>query len=357
MRLSILTLALVGVLTGASATADADGGQAQRQTLFTRTADGFTVAVREVRPARASGTPVVLLHGARVPGEASFDLPVPGGSLAADLTAAGHPVYVVDARGYGRSQRPRAMHRPPAESAPLVRSHEVVRDIDAAVDLVRRRTGASGVTLFGWATGGHWAGMYTALHPEKVGGLVLFNSLYGGTAGHPTLGHGSPYEDPDRPGRFHAEAYGGYRLSTAESLLGSWDDSIPDQDKSTWRDPAVVAAYQRAALASDPESGRHSPPAFRAPTGALADSFYLAIGHRAWDASAITAPVLILRSERDFWSRAEDVTRLTADLVDAPEVRAVTLPGATHYAHLDRPDRGRATLLTELTAFLDRRAR
>lgn len=63
---------------------------------------GIEIFVREVRPAAgelASGAAVLLLHGARVPGLASFDLPVHGGSLAADLAAAGHVVYILDARG------------------------------------------------------------------------------------------------------------------------------------------------------------------------------------------------------------------------------------------------------------------
>jgi hypothetical protein len=34
---------------------------------------------------QAVGKPILLLHGARVPGMASFDLPVRGGSFAADL--------------------------------------------------------------------------------------------------------------------------------------------------------------------------------------------------------------------------------------------------------------------------------
>ena len=45
-----------------------------------------------------------MAHGARVPGIASFDLPVANGSLAADLAQrSGRPIYVMDARGYGVS--------------------------------------------------------------------------------------------------------------------------------------------------------------------------------------------------------------------------------------------------------------
>jgi hypothetical protein len=53
--------------------------------------------VREVRPGSSGqdGEPVLLVHGARVPGLASFDLPVAGGSFAADLARLGFDVYVM----------------------------------------------------------------------------------------------------------------------------------------------------------------------------------------------------------------------------------------------------------------------
>ena len=136
------------------------------------------------------------------------------------------------------------------------------------------------------------------------------------------------------------------------SLLASWDRSIPLEDKAQWRDPAVADAYVAAALASDPTSSTRTPPSFRAPLGALEDSFYLASGRQLWDASLILAPTLILRSGRDFWSRPEDAERLAAHLVHAPAARVVALPEATHFVHLDRPERGRERFLAEVLAFL-----
>ncbi|HEX5505580.1 MAG TPA: alpha/beta fold hydrolase [Thermomicrobiales bacterium] len=315
--------------------------------------DGIRLFVREVRPRGAArGLPVLLLHGARVPGVASFDLTVPGGSLAADLAAAGHPVYALDARGYGGSTRPPAMAEPPDGRPPLVRSSEVVHDLAAAVEWVCQRLGAPGVALLGWATGGHWAGHYATLHPRRVRALIFDNTLYGGTVGHPSLGPGTDMEDPAHPGRFNAAAYGAYRLNTAASLLPGWDRSIPLDDKAAWRDPGVADAYVAAALASDPAGAALTPPAFRAPSGALEDSFYLACGRQLWDASFVLAPTLVLRSERDFWSRPEDPVRLIEHLVHAPVARAVTLPDATHFVHLDRPERGRDRFLAEVLAFL-----
>ena len=332
---------------------DAGEPAIERHDLRATTVDGVGVFVREVRAAGSSltGVPVVLVHGARVPGLGSFDLPVTGGSLAEDLALAGHAAYVLDARGYGASDRPAEMSEPPAANPPLVRAPEVARDLAAVVALARERSGRSRVALLGWATGGMWAGLYATLWPETLSHLVLYNTLYR-SPGHPSLGAGSDLEDPARPGTFDAAGVGAYRLSTAASLTAGWDRAIPLPDRAAWRDPAVVEAYVAAALASDPTSAERTPPNFRAPSGALEDSFYQALGRQIWDASLVWTPTLVLASERDFWSQPADREALAAHLTHARRVRVAVIPEATHWVHLDRPERGRARFLTEVLAFL-----
>jgi pimeloyl-ACP methyl ester carboxylesterase len=321
------------------------------------TSDGVGIHVREIRPAsRRHAEPLILIHGARVPGIASFDLDVPNGSLAADLALlTARNSFVMDARGYGGSDRPDAMSHPPRDSRPLSRAFEVVRDIDAVVRAALKRTGAKHVVLLGWATGGMWAAYYASLWPERVSQLITMNALYGGSDRHRMLGPGSPAADTERPDRLRADI-GGYALNDAASLWPSWDNTIPIADKSAWRSPEVAAAYARAALASDPQSESFQPSAFRAPMGAIEDSFYQASGRRLFDSSSITAGVLIIRSEHDFWSRPEDAESFAHDAVHARTVRVVTLQDATHYVHLDRPERGRDALLREIAAFLEQPA-
>jgi pimeloyl-ACP methyl ester carboxylesterase len=176
-----------------------------RADFFVPVERGVSIFVREVRGSRGDAVPVVLVHGARVPGLASFDLGIPGGSLAQDLAEAGHAAYIFDARGYGKSSRPAAMDEPPQPSFPLTRSNEVVRDLAGVVEEVCDRAQASRVAIVGWATGGMWAGHYASLYPERVSHLAFYNALYGGHDGHPLLGPGSASEDPSRPGRFNIE--------------------------------------------------------------------------------------------------------------------------------------------------------
>ncbi|HZJ54681.1 MAG TPA: alpha/beta fold hydrolase [Myxococcaceae bacterium] len=318
----------------------------QRTELRVTTTDGVHIAVRELRPsaARKGIEPIVLLHGARVPAIGSFDLPIPGGSLAEDLALrTGARVYLPDARGFGGSDRPPAMSRPPEQSRPLSRSFEVVRDVDAVVRTVLARTGARRVTLLGWATGGLWAGQYAALWPERVGHLVLLNALYGGSADHPVIGPGSSLADPARPDRLSPDL-GGYARADAASLLRPWDRAL-GADPAARRDPVIAEAYVREALASDPDSGRTTPPSLRTPLGALEDSFAQASGRRLYDAGSITAAVVLVRGSADFWSRPEDVQAFAHDAVRARSVRIVEIPDATHFLHLERAEAGRARLL------------
>jgi pimeloyl-ACP methyl ester carboxylesterase len=139
----------------------------ERQDRTVASDPGISIAFRElVARGHDDGVPVVLVHGAGGGGISSFDVPVPGYSLAEDLARAGHPVYAIDVRGWGRSSRPAALDAPPQANPPAVGSDEAVRDIAAVVDWVRAHRHRP-VAVLGWATGGHWAGMYAAgLHPR-----------------------------------------------------------------------------------------------------------------------------------------------------------------------------------------------
>src|SRR4029077_14460741 len=60
--------------------------------------------------------------------------------------------------------------------------------------------------LFGWATGGQWAGFYARLFLDKLRALIMLNILYGASSVHPLMGHGSDMEDRDHPGHFNSSA-------------------------------------------------------------------------------------------------------------------------------------------------------
>jgi hypothetical protein len=116
-------------------------------------------------------------------------------------------------------------------------------------------------------------GMYASEHPEAVSHLILLNGLYGGSSEHSLLGHGSSGEDHLHPGRFDEKSVGAYSITDARSLMSRWDASIPEHDKSLWRDPVVAQAYQDAALVCDPTSGSRNPASLRAQMAGLKTVF------------------------------------------------------------------------------------
>lgn len=325
-----------------------------RHDFRVRTADDVHVAVRMVMsadPARRAGTPIILLHGTRIPGISEFDLPVPNGSLAADLAMRGHPAFVLDARGYGASDRPAAMSATPAQSRPLARSLEITRDVDACVLEALRLTGARQVALMGWGVGATIMLIYAALWPERVRHVILYNPLYGGGASHARY-RDHPLEDPGHPGRFNIAHYGGYSFNDPQMLMDKWDRSIPIEDKDAWRDPAVAAAFRQALIDGDPTSTDRDPPSYRSPNGMLEDSYFMGRGEKLVHASQVYSHVLIIRPGLDYFSRQEDVDALRADLVNAESVQMWEPAQSTHYVILDRPERGRDAAIRTICDFI-----
>ncbi|WBB60628.1 alpha/beta fold hydrolase [Streptomyces sp. WMMC500] len=339
-----------GAATRTAAVHGHDDGLIRRD-LTTRGADGVRIFVREVTAPRRTGrgAPLLLVHGARPDGTSAFDLPVPGGSLAADLVrATDRPVYVMDLRGFGRSDLPPGMRAPAEGAEPQVRSDAAVADIGTAVAFLRRRHRSPRLAALGWATGGHWLGMYAALHTDRITDLIVLNTLYAGTSHWPLQGE---LEDPGRPGEPLPQP--GWRAVTADSLTARWDAGLPaGEPPDARRDPAVRAAYREAALRHGPPAGTPAPQSFRNPTGPLVDAFYLAQGRQFYDAGLIRARTLVLRGADDFWSRPEDAELLGRHLSRAAEARVRTLPGASHYLHLERPAFGRERMLAEVRDFL-----
>lgn len=325
-----------------------------RRDFFVEAVDGVRIAIREVRPAGdAPRTPMVLMHGTRIPGISEFDLPVENGSLAADLAAAGHICYIVDARGFGRSDRPAEMELPPKPGRPLVRTIEITRDLDAAVDHLRRESGQERVGLLGWGVGGTCVAMYAALHPEKVSHLVLYCMIYGGVGDHGSIRIGSQWDDPERPGYFNTERYGNYTFNGVELLEQHWDEQIPIADKSSWRDPAMVTAFREALLDGDPTSRTRTPPTYRSPNGMLEDLYLMgATGQKLFHASQIYCPVFIVNPEYDGLCRDTDMAVFCDDLYHSPQVVHWRAANCTHYLLLDRPERGRNEFLSRLDGFL-----
>jgi pimeloyl-ACP methyl ester carboxylesterase len=348
---SILSTLLVTVAGAAEGPQAARVGEFVRRDGFVTSEPNVRIHVREVRtmqPAEAHAVPVLCLHGGGGAGVASFDVAVPGYSLAEDLARAGHRVYVMDARGFGDSSDPQDLNDPSPTARSSVTADKVARDVDAVIENIRRTTHARKVAVFGWASGGHWLGFYTAHHGDKVSHLIMLNALYGVNA---PWNLRDAFADKDDPAVFNTHA-GPYRAVTAQGLVRSWNAAIPVEDKSAWRDPRVADFYAQTTLASDATSHRRQPPSVRIPNAFQREAFDMSLGRKLYDAADIRVPTLVIRGSRDHWSRPEDLTALDRELVNAPRTKIVTIPDATHFVFIDRPERGRARLIEELVSFL-----
>ncbi|WP_116999919.1 alpha/beta hydrolase [Desertimonas flava] len=313
-----------------------------RRDFHVTTDDGVSIAIREVRdPDRSDRVPMILLHGTRIPGLSEFDLPVPGGSLAEDLARKGHVCYIVDARGFGRSQRPAEMDEPPVPGRrSLVRTIEITHDVDAAVGHLLETTGAPRAGLLGWGVGGTCTLMYAAIHPKKVSHVVLYDTIYGG------------WDNPDKPEPLDLATHPNYLVTSLELLESHWDREIPIDDKAAWRDPEMVKAFSQALLDGDPKSMTYDPPSYRSPSGMLEDLYRMMRGEKLVHASQVYAKVMIVNPEYDRLCRDEDMAVLVEDLTHAEEVIHYRPRNTTHYLLLDRPERGRDDLLARLDEFL-----
>jgi pimeloyl-ACP methyl ester carboxylesterase len=327
-----------------------------RRDFHVKTEDGVSIAIREVRRDGANDkVPMILLHGTRIPGLSEFDLPVKNGSLAADLAAKGHVCYIVDARGFGRSERPAEMDVAPKPYAKsLARSIDITRDVDAAVNHLIDATGQAKVGLLGWGVGGTIVAMYAALKPEKVSHIIGYMMIYGASGENDQLKPGSKWDDPDHPGRFNKEVFGNYQWNSLELLDHHWNTQIPIEDKDAWRDPDMFQAFRQALIDGDPKSNDFDPPQYRSPNGMLEDLFVMGCRTETlFSATQIYCKVMIARGEYDGLSRVSDMEAMIDDLTNAEEIVFYNPPNTTHYILLDRPERGRDDFLRNIDTFLN----
>lgn len=176
--MTLRRLITAGAIAGAIASASAASGCVHapptgavppaRHTVPTE--DGWHLAlhrmpVPEGAPARTR--PVILCHGL-ASNRHSLDLAA-GASLARHLAGAGFDVWMLDLRGHGDSREP-PDDRPHARAKARRNFDDYVRrDLPAAIEYVRTRTGAEGVAWVGHSMGGMVAYAYLGTFDEDPG--------------------------------------------------------------------------------------------------------------------------------------------------------------------------------------------
>lgn len=102
------------------------------ETMILSDTDGLRLFVCNKRRADLKHSPgekiLLFVSGSTYPASTSFDLPLKGMSWMDQLAAQGYDTYLVDVRGYGRSDRLPEMDQPAEHNPPVVRTPVAVRD-------------------------------------------------------------------------------------------------------------------------------------------------------------------------------------------------------------------------------------
>jgi pimeloyl-ACP methyl ester carboxylesterase len=284
--------------------------------------------------------PLLLVHGG-TGATTSFDLDAEDASCAKSLALGGFTVYMMNIRGWERSTAP-AYNL--ADTALVAGSCiEAASDIDAVVNYIQQGNQKDKINLFGWAAGGHWAAYYTTLHNDKVANLIVLNSLYGVKA--PWV-FNQAFADKTDSTKFD-NTLPAYRQSDEQAVANIWKTGVTRGDTTFVQpDSALVQTFAKSAVSFNSEHLLKTPGGFRK------ESFYMANGRKYWDAKDITVPTLIVRGDRDFWSRPVDLDTFYNELVSAPNKKKVTIAGGTHFVFLDTEGNGRRKLLIAINNFV-----
>lgn len=272
-----------------------------------------------VRHEAGPGRSVLFVHGSTFPSGLSIAYHIDGKSWAADLVARGFDVWSFDLPGYGGSDRPQAMEftKVAAKDVPG-RATEAAHQIDRVVRHIQAQTKQQKVSIIAHSWGTIPACLFVSTHPDSVASLVLFGPV--------AARHGSA-----RPkGEVEPSV-----LITAEHQWASFQAGLPEGQQSLIprdRFDAWVAAY----LATDPASGKRTPPAVRVPAGPDVDFDEAWSGHLPYDPSKIRVPTLIVRGEWDAITRDGDAAWLVKAMTSVPGgARDVKLPRGGHRMHLE----------------------
>jgi len=251
---------------------------------------------RDAPRSRSVADPVLfLVHGSSISARPSFDLTVPGHgeySLMNKFAEYGFDVWTMDFTGYGKS------------SAGEGNSNidDGVKDLTAAVEVVKRETGQQRYHFFGESSGALRAGAFAMDHPERVNRLVLTALTYTGE-GSPTLA--------DR-----AKQLEFYRTHNRRPRDRAMIHSIFTRDKAGTSDPAVGDALADAELRYGDS----------VPTGTYLD---MTANLPVIDPEKIHAPALVARGEYDGIATEADCLNFYRKLVN-PDRQFAILPGMAH---------------------------
>ncbi len=295
---------------------------------------GLSVMLRNKCGGRRA-PPLLFVHGATYPSTVTFDYAIDGASWMDVLAAAGFDVWCIDLLGYGEADRLPQMSVAADEHGPMVDTAEAVADVKLAVDFICAARDCAMVDLIGYSWGTAIGGQVATECPARVRRLVLAGALW----------------IPEGPMQVAVEGtLRPYRLVTEEATARRWTVGLNDMQKAAIGSAASRAQWAQAAVASDPQSCRHTPALLRAPTGVVKDVTECWMqGRPTWEPSLVRCPTLVVVGEWDHETTPAQGREVFARLSGTDIRRFVVIGGATHLMLLERQ---RQQLYEVVAAFL-----
>jgi len=283
--------------------------------------DGLELLLSNKR-GHGQSVPVLFVHGATYPSTVTFDYALDGVSWMDHLAAAGFDVWCIDLLGYGGSDRPAQMAQAANANGPIVDTAEAVADVKRAIACILAARAVTSLDLIGYSWGTAIGGQLATECPAQIRRLVLAGALW--------VPNGPMQVAVDGP-------LGAYRLVTAEGSVKRWTVGIDAAQQAAIGAASDREAWARAAVASDPESARHTPALLRAPTGVVKDVMeYWMQGRPTYDPAGIACPTLVVVGEWDQETTPEQGRAVFARLTATATRRFVMIGGATHLMLLER---------------------
>ena len=295
---------------------------------------GLNLFLRHLAPPQRRGRPrpVLYVHGATFPSAMSIAHRFDGFSWRDALVDAGFDVWGFDFLGFGASDRYPEMTAPAEANAPLCRTADASKQLEAAVRFILAQHDVPRLSLITHSWGSMPAGRFAARCPALVDRMVLFGPITWRLA-----------RRDERP-----PAAPAWRLVTLTDQWARFIEDVPAGEPPVLGHAHFVDWGERY-LDSDPTSRTRTPASVKTPSGPWYDIGRAWAGDLAYQPERVMAPVAIIRGEWDSMCRDDDAQWLFAAFARAPIRRDVKIGRATHLMHLES---NRYGLYRETQAFL-----
>ncbi|RDS79808.1 alpha/beta fold hydrolase [Dyella monticola] len=290
------------------------------------------LALHCARPAQASRTSVLFIHGASFPTmlASGFEF-APGDSWLEYMARKGYVACGLDFLGFGASSRPPAMMGPAHAAAPVTDANEAANEIALAVDALRKKQGMTAVHIVAHSWGTVAAAAFAARHPDALSSLTLFGPIVPVKATADTTPQAAWWP-----------------LTAQQRLeqLRFKDVLPPDQHLL---EPAVDNTWAPSFAASVPHVAGDKPETLRIPYGPLADIDAVSAGQYPYDARDVIVPVFVVYGNYDDVVNDAGATSFLQRFTASPLKWRLRIDDGTHVMHLER---NRYSLYESVNAFI-----